>query len=173
MNDPSPYVESSLIASPFGVLTVLCLVAAFFFWLAQATKAKLFNYVPPLLFIYATPIIMSNTDVIFGMEQKILVNGSPVYSGMREFGLPIAICLMLLSVNVPAAVRVMGGGVAVMLMGTAGVVIGGVFSYWLVHSFLQPDAWKAVGTLATMRLPRSSTPGTRSRTPLMSCSASL
>jgi uncharacterized membrane protein len=55
---------------------------------------------------------------------------------------------MLLSVNVPAAVRVMGGGVAVMLMGTAGVVVGGVVSYMLVHSYLQPDAWKAVGTLA-------------------------
>jgi uncharacterized membrane protein len=126
----------------------LIAIAAFWFFVEKRTQWSVFNFLPPLLFIYATPIILSNTDIIFGSGSKVLVNSSPVYGGMREFGLPIAICLMLLSVNVPAAVRVMGGGVAVMLMGTAGVVVGGVFSYWLVHGFLQPDAWKAFGTLA-------------------------
>jgi len=137
-----------MIHSSAGVMFTLVAIAAFWFFVEKKTRWPVFNFLPPLLFIYATPIILSNTDIIFGMGSKVLVNSSPVYTGMREFGLPIAICLMLLSVNVPAAVRVMGGGVAVMLMGTAGVVIGGVFSYWLVHSFLQPDAWKAVGTLA-------------------------
>ncbi|MEE4191771.1 MAG: DUF819 family protein [Halieaceae bacterium] len=137
-----------MIYSSAGVMFTLIAIAAFWFYVEKRTRWTLFGYVPPLLFIYSTPILLSNTDILFGMDQKILVQSSPVYSGMREFGLPIAICLMLLSVNVPAAIRVMGGGVAVMLMGTAGVVIGGVFSYWLVHGFLQPDAWKAVGTLA-------------------------
>ncbi len=137
-----------MIESSAGVMFTLVSIAAFWFLVEQRTQWKLFGYIPPLLFIYSTPIILSNTDLLFGMEQKILVNSSPVYGGMREFGLPIAISLMLLSVNVPAAVRVMGGGVAVMLMGTMGVVVGGVFSYWLVHGFLQPDAWKAFGTLA-------------------------
>ena len=44
-------MESVLISSPIGVLAVLCSVAAFFFLLAQVTEAKLFNYIPPLLFI--------------------------------------------------------------------------------------------------------------------------
>ena len=52
-----------LISSPIGVLAVLCIVAAFFFFLAQVTQAKLFNYVPPLLFIYATPVFLSNLTV--------------------------------------------------------------------------------------------------------------
>ena len=137
-----------MIHSSAGVMFTLVAIAAFWFFVERKTKWPVFNFLPPLLFIYATPIFLSNTDLLFGMQEKILVNASPVYGGMREFGLPIAICLMLLSVNVPAAVRVMGGGVAVMLMGTVGVVVGGVFSYWLVHSHLQPDAWKAFGTLA-------------------------
>ena len=53
-----------LISSPIGVLAVLCAVAAFFFLLAQVTKAKLFNFIPPLLFIYATPVFLNNFDVI-------------------------------------------------------------------------------------------------------------
>ncbi len=137
-----------MIQSSAGVMFTLMAIAAFWFFVEQRTRWKIFDFIPPLIFIYSTPIFLSNTDVLFGMEEKILVNGSPVYGGMREFALPMAICLMLLSVNVPAAIRVMGGGVAVMLMGTAGVVVGGVFSYWLVSGFLQPDAWKAFGTLA-------------------------
>ena len=137
-----------MINSSAGVLCTLIAIAAFWFFVERKTGWKVFQFLPPLLFIYSTPILLSNADIIFGLESKILVNSSPVYDGMREFGLPLAICLMLLSVNVPAAVRVMGGGVAVMLMGTAGVVVGGVVSYMLVHSHLQPDAWKAVGTLA-------------------------
>ena len=54
----------ALISSPIGVLAVLCAVAAFFFLLAQVTDAKLFKYVPPLLFIYATPVFLNNLDVI-------------------------------------------------------------------------------------------------------------
>ncbi|MEP5764025.1 MAG: DUF819 family protein [Halieaceae bacterium] len=137
-----------MINSSAGVLFTLVAIAAFWFFVEKRTAWRIFDFLPPLLFIYATPIILSNTDIIFGLDTKVLVNGSPVYTGMREFGLPIAISLMLLSVNVPAAVRIMGGGVAVMLMGTAGVVVGGVVSYLLVHTHLQPDAWKAVGTLA-------------------------
>jgi uncharacterized membrane protein len=55
---------------------------------------------------------------------------------------------MLMKVNVPAVVRVMGKGVAVMLMGTAGVVVGAVVAYWIVHGALSPDAWKGYGALA-------------------------
>ena len=51
---------SVLITSPIGVLAVLCAIAAFFFFLEQKTGAKLFQYLPPLLFIYATPVHASS-----------------------------------------------------------------------------------------------------------------
>ena len=137
-----------MIESSAGVMFTLVAIAAFWFLVEKRTGWELFNFLPPLIFIYSTPVLLSNADLLFGLDEGILVSKSPVYTGMREYGLPIAICLMLLSVNVPAAIRVMGGGVAVMLMGTAGVVVGGVVAYGIVHSFLQPDAWKAFGTLA-------------------------
>jgi uncharacterized membrane protein len=129
------------ISSPGGVLAVLCAVAAFWFVVDQVTQWKLFQYVPPLLFIYATPVFLNNLEVIPS-------SGSPVYSGLSEFVLPAFIVLMLIKVDVPAAVRVMGKGVLVMLMGTAGVVVGCVVSYVIVHRWLAPDAWTGFGALA-------------------------
>ncbi len=129
-----------LVSSPLGVLAVLIFVAAFFFMLEQTTKAKLFQYIPPLLFIYATPVFLNNFDVI--------PSDSSVYSGLSAFALPAFIVLMLIKVNVPAVVRVMGKGVLVMLMGTAGVMVGAVVAYFIVHGSLSEDAWKGYGALA-------------------------
>jgi uncharacterized membrane protein len=129
-----------LIDSPGGVLAVLCFVAAFWFYVEQLTEWTLFQYVPPLLFIYATPVFLNNFAVI--------PSSSPVYAGLSSFALPAFIVLMLIKVNVPAAVRVMGKGVLVMLMGTAGVVVGAVVAYVAVHRWLAPDAWKGFGALA-------------------------
>jgi uncharacterized membrane protein len=133
-------MESIWISSPAGVLAVLCAVAAGWFYIAQATDWKLFQYVPPLLFIYATPVLLNNTGVIPAT--------SPVYGGLSDFVLPAFIVLMLIKVNLPAAVRIMGKGVLVMLMGTAGVVVGAVISYAIVHRWLAPDAWTGFGALA-------------------------
>ncbi len=129
-----------LISSPIGVIAVLACVAAFFFMIEQTTRAKLFQYIPPLLFIYATPVFLNNFGVI--------PSNSPVYAGLSAYLLPAFIVLMLIKVNVPAVIKVMGKGVLVMLMGTAGVMVGAVVAYLLVHSWLSPDAWKGYGALA-------------------------
>jgi uncharacterized membrane protein len=129
-----------LISSPGGVLAVLCAVAAFWFYIEQLTGAKLFQYIPPLIFIYATPVFLNNLDVIPA--------SSPVYSGLSAYALPAFIVLMLIKVNVPAAVKIMGKGVLVMLMGTAGVVAGCVVAYLIVHRWLAPNAWTGFGALA-------------------------
>jgi uncharacterized membrane protein len=133
-------MSADLISSPIGVIAVLAFVAAFFFAIEQTTKAKLFQYLPPLLFIYATPVFLNNFNVI--------PSDSPVYGGLSAYVLPAFIVLMLIKVNVPAVVRVMGKGVLVMLMGTAGVMVGAVVAYMLVHTWLSDDAWRGYGALA-------------------------
>lgn len=126
--------------SPAAVLATLAIVAAFFFWLERLTQWKLFNYLPPLIFIYSIPVILSNTGVI--------PTASPAYDVLREFGLPVFITLLLLGVDVGAAVRVMGKGVLVMLLGTAGIIVGAPIGYAVVKGWLPPEAWKGFGALA-------------------------
>lgn len=131
---------SPTIQNPAGVLTVLSGIAALFFYIERRYRWRLFNYFPPLLFIYVIPFVLSNTGV--------LPTDSPVYEGMRRYGLPFFLTLLLLGVDVRSALKVMGRGVLVMLMGTLGVVLGGPIAYLLVRKFLSEDAWKGYGALA-------------------------
>ena len=133
-------MDESYISSPAGVLTVLCGVGALFFLLEERTKWKLFNYFPPLIFIYAIPAVMSNTG--------ILTNTSPVYDWLSSTVLPMFLIIMLLKVDIASTVRIMGRGIFVMLFGTAGVVLGAPLSYLLVKDKLPEDIWKAFGSLA-------------------------
>jgi uncharacterized membrane protein len=144
-------MDSALIDSPVGVMTVLVTVVSFWFWLEKTTRWKIFDYLPPLIFIYATPVVLSNTGLI--------PFDNAAYDFLRHYGLPIFICLMLIKVDVLGAVRIMGKGVFVMLIGTMGVVIGGFLAFalgqmittpdsFVLHFPLPEDSWKAFGTLS-------------------------
>ena len=138
-------MENVLIASPIGVLAVMCLVAGCYFFLAQVTESQLFHYMTPLLFIYATPVFLSNLEI---GGHTVIPSSSIIYSGLSKYALPVFIVLMLIKVNVPAVVKVMGKGVLVMLMGTAGVMVGGVVAYVIVHGWLPDGSWRGFGALA-------------------------
>ena len=144
-------MNTALINSPVGVMTVLIAVVSFWFWLHRVTGWKVFDYLPPLIWIYATPVLLSNTGLIPFQ--------SAAYDFLRAYGLPVFIVLMLIKVDIVGALRVMGKGVFVMLMGTAGVVLGGVLAYMLGQALhtspdawikfpLPEDSWKTFGTLA-------------------------
>ena len=130
----------AFITDSAGILFVLAGNAALWFWLEKRTEAKLFNFFPPLIFIYLLPAIFSNTGVI---PLK-----SPTYDWMGRYLLPMFLVLLLLDVDVRGAVRVMGRGVLVMLAGTAGVVVGAPLAYMVVGRWLGPEAWKGYGALA-------------------------
>lgn len=144
-------INEVLISSPAGVMTVLICVVSFWFWLEKKSQWNIFNYLPPLVFIYATPVLLSNSGLI-PFENA-------TYDFLRIFGLPIFIVLMLLKVDVLSAARIMGKGIFVMMLGSVGVVVGGVVAYLLgqaistpegfpLHFPLPEDSWKAFGTLA-------------------------
>lgn len=130
----------ALISSPIAVMATLAAICALFFWLAKTTGWKLFKYLIPLIWIYAVPMVLSNTGV--------LPNSSPAYDLLGTYGLPVVIVLLLLSVDVGAAVRVMGRGIGVMLLGTLGIVIGAPVGYLVVHRWLSPEAWTGFGALS-------------------------
>lgn len=140
-------MNETLIQSPAGVMAALVAVVAFWFWLESATRWKIFEYLPPLIFIYATPVLLSNSGIIpFKSE---------AYDFLRYYGLPIFIVLMLIKVDVVGATRIMGKGVFVMLLGSIGVVVGGVAAFALGQALelgdylpLPADSWRAFGTLA-------------------------
>jgi len=140
-------MNSVLISSPVGVMAVLVAVVAFWFWLEKKTQWRIFSFLPPLIFIYASPVLLSNGGIIPFQSEA--------YDFLRHYGLPVFIVLMLIKVDVLSAVRIMGKGVLVMLLGSIGVVLGGVLAYILgqhldIGNFLPlaADSWRTFGTLA-------------------------
>lgn len=133
-------MEIALITSPTGVLAVLSFVCAFIFWLEKATAWRLFQFFPPLIFIYLVPIVLTN--------RQVLPAKSPVYDSIQNLILPMMLVLLLINVDVRGAVRVMGRGIGVMLFGSLGVIVGAPIGFLAVRSWLGPDAWKAYGSLS-------------------------
>lgn len=129
-----------MIETPAAVLATLAGIAAFWFWMEQVTGWKLFQFLVPLLWIYATPMVLRNVGV--------LPAESATYDALRQFGLPMFVVLLLLAIDVGSAVRVMGRGIGVMLLGTAGVVVGAPIGYLAVRRWLDPEAWRGFGALA-------------------------
>lgn len=129
-----------MIESPVAVMAALVGTAAFWFWMERVTGWRLFQFIVPLIWIYATPMVLRNTGV--------LPPASPSYDILRAYGLPMFIVLLLLSVDLGAAIRIMGRGILVMLLGTVGIVVGAPVGYFVVRNWLEPDAWKGFGALA-------------------------
>ncbi len=130
----------ALITDSAGILFVLGGNAGLWFWLEKRTRARIFNFFPPLIFIYLLPAVFSNTGV--------LPHKAETYDWMGRYLLPMFLVLLLLDVDVRAAIRVMGRGVLVMLAGTLGVVVGAPIAYLAVGRWLHADAWKGYGALA-------------------------
>ncbi len=126
--------------SSAGTLFILLAIVSFFFFLEKQFKWKIFQFLPPLIWIYTLPVVFSNTGVI--------PHKCDLYSGLSSYALPMFIVLMLLEVDFMAVVRVIGRGIFVMLMGTAGVVIGGPLAYLLFRSHLEPYMVGGFGALA-------------------------
>jgi len=127
------------LTSPAGILATLCGVGAFFFWFEKSTGWRIFQFLPTLIFIYLTPVLLTNVGV--------LPAKSPVYDVIQSMLLPMLLTLMLLNLNVRGAVRGMGRGVGVMLCGSLGVMIGAPVALLIVKHWLGPDIWRAFGAL--------------------------
>jgi uncharacterized membrane protein len=158
-------MDQAFVSSNAAILAILTGICAFYFWLEKATRWRLFQYVPPLVFIYLTPVVLANSGHVLTFLRdrnataeatdatvasaipNVLPISAPAYDVIKDFALPMMLVLMLLNVDVARAIRVVGKGVGVMLIGSLGVVVGAVVGYLCVKHWLGPEAWKAYGAL--------------------------
>ncbi|MDH3254458.1 MAG: DUF819 family protein [Acidobacteriota bacterium] len=125
---------------PVGVMAVIIMVPVFFVWLEKKTQWKVFTFLPAIIWIFLTPILLSNLGVI--------PKSSPIYDIFKSFAVPLFIVLMLLDINIREALRVAWRGAAVMVIGSLGIVAGVVGSFWAFRGWLPDAAWSGFGALA-------------------------
>lgn len=129
-----------LITDPYALLAVLMLVPVFFLSLEQWTRWKLFDYLPPIIWIFMFPIFLSSL--------RIIPTSAPVYSAFKAWAVPMFIILMLLDVDLRSTMKVAIRSVGVLVLGSVGVVIGGIAAFFFLKGQLEPDAWRGFGALA-------------------------
>ena len=123
-----------------GIMAVILMVPVVFLWLERKTAWKIFNYLPAIIWIFLTPIFLSN----FGLIPR----ASPVYDTFKSFAVPLFIVLMLLDINIREAMKVAWRGAIVLVIGSVGVVVGAVVAFVLFRSGLPENAWSGFGALA-------------------------
>lgn len=122
------------------VLFVLVAVPAAYFLAEHRTGWRMWSFLPPLLWIYATPLLLRLVG--------ILPEESPVYAGIRAYLLPLFITLLVMTIDLKAVVGNLGRGLPVLLVSTACVIVGAPLGYLAVSPWLGAEAWTGYGALA-------------------------
>ncbi|WP_287128665.1 DUF819 domain-containing protein [Candidatus Cyanaurora vandensis] len=111
------------------------------FALAQQKQLiKLFDLVPPVIWIYALPAVASTLGWV--------PRESPLYPLLSGTILPAALVLLLLGTDLRAVARLGLPAVTMTLVGATGIVLGAPLALALFGGWLPAEAWAAFGALS-------------------------
>ena len=132
---------TALINEPMGVFAFLAALVALVFWVSELPRCKkLFEVVPPVIYVYFLPMLATTAG--------ITPAASPLYEWTVPYLLLFALLMLMMSVDLGSVARL--GPVALFMVaaGTVGIVIGGPISLMLFKGMLPPDAWTGFAALS-------------------------
>ena len=132
---------TALINEPMGVFAFLAALVALVFWVSELPRCKkLFEVVPPVIYVYFLPMLATTAG--------ITPAASPLYEWTVPYLLLFALLMLMVSVDLGSVARL--GPVALFMVaaGTVGIVIGGPISLMLFKGMLPPDAWTGFAALS-------------------------
>jgi uncharacterized membrane protein len=124
-----------------AVFAFLAFLVALIFWLSgRESLAKFFEYVPPVIFCYFVPMLATTAGVTPAE--------SPTYAWMTRYLLPVALFLLMISIDLRSVARLGKMALIMVVAGTVGLGIGGPISYFLFKDFFGPEAWTGFAALS-------------------------
>ena len=130
-----------MITEPNQLFALLASVLALLFYHSTLDYLKgFFKFLPPVIWAYFLPMFLT--------AGGITPLQSTVYDWMGDYLLPFSLFLLMLTVDLPAIMKLGRKAITMMLAGTLGIVIGGPIAFLIFKSFLPPDAWKGFATLS-------------------------
>lgn len=144
---PDPVVPPALITDPVQVAALLAGVLAAVFALARLKAlARLFNALPPVLWAYFVPMLLTTAGVT---PPSTADYTNPAYALFSYILLPMSLFLLTLSFDARAAVSLGRMATVMMLAGTLGIMLGAPIAYLAVGQFIDaPDVWKGFAALS-------------------------
>lgn len=131
----------ALLTDPTAIFAYLAALLALVFWLSGIPRlAKLFELTPPVIYAYFLPTLSTTAG--------ITPPASPAYDWMIRYLLPVALLLLMVTVDLKSIARLGGMALLMVLAGTAGIVIGGPVAFLVFEPWLPPEAWKGLAALS-------------------------
>ncbi len=133
--------DQALVTDPTVLFAVLAGILGGLFLLSRQPRlARVFEILPPVVFAYFLPMIATTAG--------ILPTDSLTYVWMRRYLLPLALFLLMITVDLRAILRLGRTALLMMLAGTVGIVLGGPIALFLFKDLLPPDAWMGFAALS-------------------------
>lgn len=132
---------NALIADPTAVFIYLAGVLGAVYWLSGLSSlSRIFDLLPAIIWAYFVPMVSTTLG--------ITPAASPAYEWMTRYLLPLSLLLLMMTVDVPALIRLGRPATIMMLTGTFGIIIGAPIALAVFGTWLPPEAWKGLGALS-------------------------
>ena len=132
-----------MIENGFTYVAVLALTAASIVFLEKRTQAKVFEYLPAIVIIYFTVMLLST----FGLWQKS-ESVTDAYKFLKSNLLPAMIFLMLLSADMREIFKLGKKMLLTFFLASVSIAIGFIGTFALFHTYFGPDSWKPFAALS-------------------------
>jgi uncharacterized membrane protein len=102
--------------------------------------SRFFSILPAILFVYFLP----------GLSTALGVTpaASPAYAWMVRHLLPASLVLLMMTVDLPAILKLGGRALFMMLAGTLGIIVGGPVALAIFGAWLPAESWKGFAALS-------------------------
>ena len=144
----TPVADTALITNDAVVLGLLAAILGFVFWTASRPGSfwtKFYSIVPAILLCYLLPAVLNSIGLIDGAA-------SGLYPMARDYLLPSALVLFCVSMDIGAIVRLGPKALIMFLVGTAGVMLGGIVAFVAMDAIHPPavagETWRGMTTIA-------------------------
>ena len=132
---------TALITEPMAVFGFLAALVALVFWASELPRCrKVFEVVPPVIYVYFLPMLATTAG--------ITPASSPLYDWTVPYLLLFALLLLMVSVDLRSVARLGGTALFMVAAGTAGIIVGGPVSLLIFRDALPPDAWTGFAALS-------------------------
>jgi uncharacterized membrane protein len=131
----------AILTDPMSVFAFLASLVAVIFWLSGVPRfQKAFKYLPAVIFVYFVPMVCTTVG--------ITPPASAAYEFTTRYFLPIALFLLMISVDLKSVAKLGPTALVMVSAGTLGIILGGPVALALFGHWLPSDAWQGFAALS-------------------------
>ncbi|MDM5271558.1 DUF819 family protein [Sulfurovum sp. zt1-1] len=132
-----------MIENGWEYIVLLVMVASSIVLIEKKTQAKLFEYLPSIVILYFTVMLLSTLGV-WQRTPEI----TATYKTLKANLLPAMIFLLLLSADIRHIARLGKKMILTFLLASISISIGFIAMFALLHTYFEPDSWRAFAALS-------------------------